>query len=94
MQAVKKKKYDKLLNIEKNYKQNLVITEEFKKMIKDLIIMSENLSVDIYQNIKSQNLQDLIALDLFGFKRKGVFIEAGACDRILNSNSFILIYFF
>lgn len=90
IQAVKKKRYDKLLNIEKNYKQNLVTTEEFKKMIKDLIIMSENLSVDDYQNIKSQNLQDLITLDLFGFKRKGVFIEAGACDGVLNSNSFFL----
>jgi FkbM family methyltransferase len=29
-------------------------------------------------------------LDLFGFKKKGVFIEAGACDGILNSNTFLL----
>ena len=54
IQVVKKKKYDKLLNIEKNFKQTLVTIEEFKMMIKDLIIMSENLSVDDYQNIRYQ----------------------------------------
>ena len=42
-----------------------------------------------YLKIKSQNLQDLITLDLFGFKKKGV-LEAGACDGILNSNTFLL----
>ena len=29
-------------------------------------------------------------MDLFGFKSNGVFIEAGACDGILNSNTFFL----
>ena len=82
--------YLKLINSEKNYIQNLKTSEEFKKLIKELVIKNENLPEDTYQKIKSQNLQDLIVLDLFGFKRKGVFIEAGACDGILNSNTFLL----
>ena len=82
--------YLKLINSEKNYIQNLKTSEEFKKLIKELVIKNENLPEGTYQKIKSQNLQDLIVLDLFGFKRKGVFIEAGACDGILNSNTFLL----
>ena len=90
IEIVKIKKYQKLINSEKRYVKNLKTTEEFKKLIKELIIKSENLPANAYLNIKSQNLQDLIVLDLFGFKRNGVFIEAGACDGILNSNTFLL----
>ena len=90
IKIIKIKKYQKLLNSEKNYVQSLKTIEEFKKLIKELVINSENLQQNTYENIKSQNLQDLIALDLFGFKRRGVFIEAGACDGILNSNTYLM----
>jgi FkbM family methyltransferase len=90
IKVVKIKRYKKLVNTEKNYTQSVKNTEEFKKIIKELVIKGENLPQETYQKIKSQNLQDLVALDLFGFKSNGIFIEAGACDGILNSNTFLL----
>ena len=51
IEVLKIKKYQKLINSEKNYIQNLKTTEEFKKLIKELIVKSENLPEDTYQNI-------------------------------------------
>jgi FkbM family methyltransferase len=39
---------------------------------------------------KSQFNQDLFVLCSLNFKHKGFFVEAGACDGIMNSNSFLL----
>ena len=82
-------KYLKLVNSEKNYINNLEQTEKYRNLIKELIIKSQSFKFKTLQ-IKSQNLQDLITLDLFGFKNNGIFIEAGACDGILNSNTYLL----
>ncbi len=38
---------------------------------------------------KSQFNQDFVLCSL-NFKHKGFFVEAGACDGIMNSNSFLL----
>jgi len=43
LKVIKNKKYLKLINSEKNYIQNLKTSEEFKKLIKELVIKSENL---------------------------------------------------
>ena len=89
IKIIKYQKYLKLVNSEKNYINNLQQSENYKNLIKELIINNQNLKFKKIE-IKSQNLQDLIVLDLFGFKNKGIFIEAGACDGILNSNSYLL----
>lgn len=89
IKIIKYQKYLKLVNSEKNYIKNLQQSENYKNLIKELIINNQNLKFKNIE-IKSQNLQDLIVLDLFGFKNNGIFIEAGACDGILNSNSYLL----
>ena len=89
IKVLKFQKYLKLVNSEKNYIKNLEQTEKYKILIKELIIKSQSYKFKTLQ-IKSQNLQDLITLDLFGFKNNGIFIEAGACDGILNSNTYLL----
>lgn len=86
---LKIKKYLKLVNSEKNYISNLQQIEYYKYLIKDLIIRDKGFNFEISQ-IKSQNLQDLIVLDLLNFKSEGTFIEAGACDGIINSNTYLL----
>lgn len=89
IKIIKFQKYLKLVNSEKNYINNLQQSENYKNLIKELIIKNQNFKFKTLE-IKSQNLQDLIVLDLFGFKNNGIFIEAGACDGILNSNSYLL----
>jgi FkbM family methyltransferase len=39
---------------------------------------------------KSQFLQDIFVLSLFGFKKKGYFVEVGATDGVNFSNSYLL----
>ena len=52
IKVVNIKKYKKLINSEKNYVQNLKTTEEFRKVIKELVIKGENLPEETFQNIK------------------------------------------
>lgn len=43
-----------------------------------------------YSNFKSQNFQDLFALKYSNFKASGYFVEFGACDGELLSNTYVL----
>ena len=90
IKIVKFKTFQKLYNSEKNYTENLKLLEEYKNQIKKIIQVNQNLSIHHIECMKSQNLQDIVTLDLFGFKKDGYFIEAGACDGKLNSNTFLL----
>ena len=87
LKIVRSKKFYKLINSEKNYIISLSSIENYKNLIKNLILDNEKVNNEYKKNIKSQNLQDLVALDLLGFKRNGIFIEAGACNGIINSNT-------
>ena len=90
IKILKFKKFKKLENSEVNYLKNLALIKKYKMLIKKIIFQSENISTKNVENVMSQNLQDLIVLDLFGFKKNGYFIEAGACDGKLNSNTYFL----
>lgn len=43
-----------------------------------------------YTDFKSQNFQDLFALHYAKFKESGFFVEFGACDGVLLSNTYVL----
>jgi len=43
---------------------------------------------------KSQFRQDLFALSKLNFKKKGFFVEFGACDGLIGSNSYLLEKYF
>lgn len=43
-----------------------------------------------YTDFKSQNFQDLFALHYAKFKESGYFVEFGACDGVLLSNTYVL----
>ena len=90
LKIVRSKKFYKLINSEKNYVISLSSIENYKNLIKNLILDNEKVNNEFIKNIKSQNLQDLVALDLLGFKRNGIFIEAGACNGIINSNTYLM----
>ena len=47
-------------------------------------------SLATHKYCKSELLQDVYALYKSKFKKKGVFIEMGACDGILSSNTYLL----
>jgi len=90
LKITKLKKFNKLVNSEKNYLISLSSIENYKNLIKNIIIDNEKVDLMLSNNIKSQNLQDLVVLDLLGFKKNGIFIEAGACDGIVNSNTYLM----
>jgi len=66
LKITKLKKFNKLVNSEKNYLISLSSIENYKNLIKNIIIDNEKVDLMLSNNIKSQNLQDLVVLDLLG----------------------------
>ena len=82
LMLIKKKTFNKILK-----KINDVIILDLLKVSK-----RENLE-NIIKNIQysqSQLAQDLFVLNEFNFKKNGFFVEFGACDGVLHSNTHIL----
>ena len=67
IKVVNIKKYKKLINSEKNYVQNLKTTEEFRKVIKELVIKGENLPQEVrkvyYDKNKNSNIYGKASLE-------------------------------
>jgi FkbM family methyltransferase len=69
-----------------NYKVKLKFLDFFfsKK------IFNKIFSLIMHNDCKSELMQDIYVLSKSKFKKKGVFIEIGACDGILSSNTYLL----
>ena len=81
LQLINRSSYKKLLVEQKNF------------LAHRLFEISDQKSLDFYKYIgqsKSQLKQDLFVLNELGFKRKGFFVEFGACDGITLSNTYLM----
>jgi FkbM family methyltransferase len=63
-----------------NFLEYFFLKKNFKKVF----------SATLHKDCKSEILQDVYALYKSKFKKNGFFIEIGACDGILSSNTFLL----
>jgi FkbM family methyltransferase len=90
IKVTKNRLFRKLLNIEIQFKQYYTYSKDLQNLLKAIILNSEGLANDDIENSKSQFLQDIIVLDLLDFKKEGYFIELGACDGVVNSNTYLL----
>jgi FkbM family methyltransferase len=64
------------------------------ELAKKIEFKNESKILKYFAKSKAQNLQDLLVLDLLDFKREGFFVEFGATDGMLNSNSHLLEFHF
>jgi FkbM family methyltransferase len=80
-----KKNYQKLMD---EFRLNKIDLEIISKYCKDLNSLDEYLRVKDFS--KSQLRQDIFALFILNFKKKGFFVEIGAADGIYCSNTYLM----
>ncbi|WP_269605964.1 FkbM family methyltransferase [Prochlorococcus marinus] len=72
---------------ESELQKNIGINIDF---INNISNKSKNLCLKYLTLSKSQFRQDLFVLSELNFKKKGFFVEFGACDGVISSNSYLL----
>ena len=72
---------------ESELQKNIGINIDF---INNISLKSKNLCLEYLNLSKSQFRQDLFVLSELNFKKNGFFVEFGACDGVISSNSYLL----
>lgn len=87
-EVIKKKNFLNHIEVDRKLSFHNIL-QEFKRFDIDI-----NDCFKIFPKLTSQFFQDLFVLTALNFKNNGKFLEAGACDGIFASNTFVLEKFY